>query len=50
MEIVMEKSTGTKSAWAELEHFVLKREKQWQNCNSQQLVSVIMLITLAKLV
>jgi hypothetical protein len=31
MEIVMEKSTGTKSAWAELEHFVLKREKQWQN-------------------
>ena len=31
MEIVMEKSTGTKSAWAELEHFVLKREKQWQS-------------------
>ena len=30
MEIVMEKSTGTKSAWAELEQFVLKREKQWQ--------------------
>jgi hypothetical protein len=31
MEIVMEKSTGTKSAWAELEHFVLRREKQWQS-------------------
>ena len=31
MEIVMQKSTGTKSAWAELEHFVLKREKQWQS-------------------
>lgn len=30
MEIVMEKSTGTKSAWAELEQFVLRREKQWQ--------------------
>ena len=30
MEIVMEKSTGTKSAWAELEQFVWKREKQWQ--------------------
>ncbi len=30
MEIVMEKSTSTKSAWAELEDFVLKREKQWQ--------------------
>ena len=30
MEIIMEKSTGTKSAWAELEHFVLRREKQWQ--------------------
>ena len=23
-------STGTKSAWAELEQFVLRREKQWQ--------------------
>jgi hypothetical protein len=31
MEIVIEKSTGTKSAWSELEHFVLKREKQWQS-------------------
>lgn len=30
MEIVMEKSTGTKSAWAELEQFVLKRAEQWQ--------------------
>ncbi len=30
MEIVIKKSTGTKSAWAELEQFVLKREKQWQ--------------------
>jgi hypothetical protein len=30
MEIVMEKNTGTKSAWAELEDFVLNREKQWQ--------------------
>ena len=30
MERVMEKSTGPKSAWAELEQFVLKREKQWQ--------------------
>ena len=30
MEILMEKSTGTKSAWAELEQFVLKREEQWQ--------------------
>ncbi len=31
MEIVMQESTGTKSAWAELEHFVLRREKQWQS-------------------
>ena len=31
MEIVKEKSTGTKSAWVKLEHFVLKREKQWQS-------------------
>lgn len=31
MEIVMPKNTSTKSAWAELEYFVLKREKQWQN-------------------
>lgn len=31
MEIVMEKRTGTKSAWADLEQFVLKREKQWQS-------------------
>jgi len=31
MEIVMQTSTGTKSAWTELEHFVLKREKEWQN-------------------
>lgn len=31
MDIVMEKSTGTKSAWAELEQFVLQREKQWQS-------------------
>jgi hypothetical protein len=31
MEIVMQKNTGTKSAWAELEQFVLKREKQWQS-------------------
>jgi hypothetical protein len=30
MEIIMEESTGTKSAWAELEQFVLRREKQWQ--------------------
>lgn len=30
MEIVIKKSIGTKSAWAELEQFVLKREKQWQ--------------------
>ncbi len=30
MEIVMEKRTGPKSAWAELEQFVLRREKQWQ--------------------
>jgi hypothetical protein len=27
----MQKSTGTKSAWAELEQFVLQREKQWQS-------------------
>ena len=31
MEIVMQESTGTKSAWAELEHIVLQREKQWQS-------------------
>jgi hypothetical protein len=31
MEIVMEKSTGTKSAWAELEQFVLQRAEQWQS-------------------
>jgi len=31
MEIVMQTSAGTKSAWAELEHFVLRREKGWQN-------------------
>lgn len=31
MEIVMQKSTGTKSAWADLEQFVLRREKQWQS-------------------
>jgi hypothetical protein len=31
MEIVMEKSTGTKSAWADLEQFVLQREQQWQS-------------------
>jgi hypothetical protein len=30
MEIVMEESTGPKSAWAELEQFVLNREEQWQ--------------------
>jgi hypothetical protein len=27
----MQEDTGTKSAWAELEQFVLKREKQWQS-------------------
>lgn len=31
MEIVMEESTGSKTAWTELEHFVLQRAKQWQN-------------------
>jgi hypothetical protein len=31
MEIVKQKSTGTKSAWTELEQFVLRREKQWQS-------------------
>ena len=31
MEIVMQESTGTKSAWAELEQIVLQREKQWQS-------------------
>ena len=31
MEIVMQKRTGTKSAWAELEQFVLRREKEWQS-------------------
>jgi len=30
MEIVIQESTGTKSAWAELEEFVKRREKQWQ--------------------
>jgi hypothetical protein len=30
MEIVIQENTGTKSAWSELEQFVLKREKQWQ--------------------
>jgi hypothetical protein len=30
MEIVMQESTGTKSAWEELERFVLRRERQWQ--------------------
>ena len=30
MEIVKEKNTGTKSAWAELAQFVLKRKEQWQ--------------------
>ena len=30
MEIVMQKRTGTKSAWAELDQFVMNREKQWQ--------------------
>jgi hypothetical protein len=27
----MQTSPGTKSAWAELEHFVLRREQQWQS-------------------
>jgi hypothetical protein len=31
MEIVMQKGTGTKSAWTELEHFVLRRAEQWQS-------------------
>ena len=31
MEIVIQTSTDTKSAWTELEHFVLRREKQWQS-------------------
>jgi hypothetical protein len=31
MEIVLQTSTGTKSAWTELEHFVLRREEQWQS-------------------
>ena len=30
MEKVMEKSTGPKSAWAELEQFVLQQAEQWQ--------------------
>jgi len=30
MEIVIQEKTGTKSAMAELERFVLRREKQWQ--------------------
>jgi hypothetical protein len=30
MGIVIQEDTGTKSAWSELEHFVLKREQQWQ--------------------
>ena len=30
MEIVIQENTGTKSAMAELERFVLSREKQWQ--------------------
>ena len=31
MEIVMEANTGSKTAWAELEHFVLQRAKQRQS-------------------
>ncbi len=31
MEIVMQKNTGIKSAWVELEQFVLRREEQWQS-------------------
>ena len=30
MGIVIQENTGTKSAWVELERFVLRREKQWQ--------------------
>jgi hypothetical protein len=30
MEIVMQKNTGPKSAWIELEQFVLQRKGQWQ--------------------
>lgn len=30
MEIVMQDETGTKSAWKELERFVIEREQQWQ--------------------
>ena len=31
MEIVIQENTGTKSAWEELENFVLQRERQWQS-------------------